>query len=983
MSKLRRLGRNFDPRKYEPEILRYWDEKRVYEKLRETRSKAKKFHFLDGPPYPSSDTPHPGTIWNKIVKDAVVRFKRGQGYYVLDKPGWDTHGLPIEVMTEKSLGFSSKKDIESFGIDNFIEKCMELVSRNIESMTRYFKEFGVSLDWDSPYRTYERDYIESAWWGLKKVWEEGRLYQGERPVHWCPRCETVLSDYEVSESYRDLMDPSIFVKFKVSGRDEYLVIWTTTPWTLPGNVAVMVHPEETYVRVRTGAGTLILAKKRLKHVMEQAGISEYEVLEEFRGDSLDGLKYEHPLEDLVELQKELKDVHRVVLSSEYVTMEEGSGCVHMAPGHGKEDFEVGQRYGLPVKSPVDEKGLFTPEAGKYSGLPVREANALIIKDLEDKGSLLAKGTIIHKYPVCWRCDTPLIIRTTKQWFIRLSDIKEKLLSESEMVKWVPKWGGERRFRDWLLGIEDWIISRQRYWGIPIPIWVCDSCGKVELIGSSRELEERSGVRLNDLHRPWVDEVVLKCECGGYMRRIPDIMDVWYDSGISFFASLGYPHKNADSFSEIFPVDFITEGHDQVRGWFFSLLRMGVLLFGRAPYKSVLMHGFMLDEKGREMHKRLGNYVPPQEIIDKHGRDCFRAFVLTKVPWQDLRFSWKGMEDTERKLNIIWNVYVFASTYIGDKELRELNPAEVKDPVNKWILSRLNSMIKSFREAMDGYNLHIASNEVVNFLIEDLSHLYLRISRKKIRSKDEDVSSEWSVVLYHVLKNTLPYLSIITPFLAEKIYLESFREEGDPESINLILLPEPNDQLINQELESLMSIAKTIISSSGQARANAGLRKRQPLREMIVSSEDPLVRRAVEEFREVIEIEANVKNIYLGSPPEEGNWAEASFDRGRVYLSLEMGEEEILEGLSREIVRRIQQIRKELGLTLGVERILVYIQGDDDVERAVESFYDEIAWNSDAELIKVVKSQEEVEGISLGREWDIDGRRVFIWVRKIE
>lgn len=983
MHKMRRLWRKFDPKSYEPEILKYWEEEKIYEKLRELRSRANKFHFLDGPPYPSSDTPHPGTVWNKIIKDAIVRFKRGEGFSVLDKPGWDTHGLPIEVMTEKTLGFSSKKDIESFGIDKFVEMCRELASRNIESMTRHFKEFGVSLDWNSPYRTYDKEYIESAWWGLKKIWEGGRLYQGERAVHWCPRCETVLSDYEVSESYRDMMDPSIFVKFKVVGRDEYLVIWTTTPWTLPANVAVMVHPEERYVRVRTSEGVLIMAEKRLEHVLKESGLREYEILEEFQGRAIEGLKYEHPLEDVVDLQRDIKDFHKVILSSEYVSMEEGSGCVHVAPGHGKEDFEMGMRYGLPVKSPVDEKGVFTPEAGKYAGLQVREANGLIIKDLEDRGFLLAKGTIIHKYPVCWRCDTPLIIRTTRQWFIKLSDIREKLLNESDSVKWVPKWGGERRFRDWLLGIEDWIVSRQRYWGIPMPVWICDNCGNIELIGSSRELEERSGVNLSDLHRPWVDGISFTCKsCGGTMRRIPDIMDVWYDSGISFFASFGYPYKNADSFSEIFPVDFITEGHDQVRGWFFSLLRIGVLLFNRAPYKSVLMHGFMLDEKGREMHKRLGNYVPPQEIIRRHGRDCFRAFVLTKVPWQDLRFSWKGMEEMERKLNIIWNVYVFASTYIGDREVESLSPDRVRDPINRWLISRLNTVMKNFRHAMENYNTHIASNEIINFLIEDVSHLYLRISRKKIRSRDESVSSEWSSVLYHVLKSVLPYLSIVTPFLAEKIYLDSFRMEGEPESVNMLTLPQPDSSLIDSDLESLMEVARTIISSSGQVRANAGLKKRQPLREMIIVPENPLVRRAVETFAEVIEAEANVKSIAIGGPPEGEGWAEGSFDGGKIYVSLEIGEEELLEGLSREIIRRIQLMRKELGLTLGVERIEVYIQGDETVRRAVESFYDDIAWNSDADAIHLVYSPEEVSGISLGKEWEIDGRRVFVWVRKL-
>ncbi len=984
MSRVRQLARNFNPNKYEPEILNFWEENRVYEKLRELRKGKKQFHFLDGPPYPSSDVPHPGTVWNKILKDTVLRFKRGEGFDVLDKPGWDTHGLPIEVMTEKSLGFSSKKDIEEYGIDRFVEKCKELATKNLRSMANHFKEFAVSMDWDHPYRTYERDYIESAWWGVKKIWENNRLYQGARPVHWCPRCETVLSDYEVSENYKDIMDPSIYVKFKVLGKEnEYLLIWTTTPWTLPGNVAVMVHPEETYVKVKVGGDILILAKARLEEVMKEAGIEDYKVLEEFDGKELEGLRYEHPLEDLIDIQKKMRDVHRVVLSEEFVTMEEGSGCVHSAPGHGKEDFEVGMKYGLPVVSPVDERGRFTREAGKYEGLQVREANSVIIDDLKEKGALFHQGTIIHKYPVCWRCDTPLIIRTTTQWFVRLTDLREKLLEESGKAKWIPKWGGERRFRDWLLGLEDWIISRQRYWGIPLPIWKCDKCGNVEVIGSARELEEKSGIHLEDLHRPWVDEITWKCsKCGGTMRRIPDIMDVWYDSGISFFASLGYPYKNEDIFKDIFPVDFITEGHDQVRGWFFSLLRMGTLLFNSVPYKSVLMHGFMLDEKGREMHKRLGNYVPPPDIIKKASRDAFRFFVLTKVPWQDLRFSWRGLDEIQRKLSVVWNIYVFATTYLRDKEIGDLPPLTELEPVNRWILSRLNSMEKAVREYMNEYHVHMASNEILSFLLDDISHLYLRVARKKLRSKNEVISDRWSRVLYHVLREALPYLFIFAPLIAEKIYQESFRQEGDPESLNFILLGSPRSELIDEELEGMMKYIREMISASGFARSNAGIKRRQPLKEMIVVSSDPMVMRAVDLLKDVLLVEANVKEVKVGEQPVDGKWSEASFSSGKVFLNLEMGREEILAGLSREITRRIQSMRKELGLTIGVERIEIYIRGDDEVSEAVKMFYDDIAWDSDANSIKVVESDEDVPGSSFGKEWEVSGKKVFIWIKKV-
>ncbi len=979
MAKVRMLYRGFNPKKYEKEILDMWEREKVYEKVRSERANGPKFNFLDGPPYPSSDMPHPGTLWNKVIKDSVLRYWRSKGYNVLDRPGWDTHGLPIEVMTEKSLGFKNKKEIEEYGIANFVRKCMELVYRNVNSMTKHFKNFAVSMDWDNPYMTLEDSYIESAWWGLKRIWESGRLNRSERPVHWCPRCETVLSDYEVSQEYRDLMDPSIYVKFPVRGKDgEYILIWTTTPWTLPANVAVMVHPEEEYVKVRVGGDVLILARKRLEKVMKEAGVEEYEVLESFPGRELEGLRYNHPLEDLVPLQAEIRDYHRVVLSEEFVTMEEGTGCVHSAPGHGMEDFLVGERYGLPSPSPVNSQGRFTEEAGKYKDLYVREANDLIIEDLAERGALFHKGTIVHRYPVCWRCKTPLIIRKTSQWYIRVVDLKEKLMKDVEQVNWVPAWAGERRFKDWLENLRDWIISRQRYWGIPLPIWVCDKCGHVEVIGSAKELEEKAGKRPENLHRPWVDEITWKCEkCGGTMRRVPDITDVWFDSGISFYASFGYPYKGRE-FESVFPVDFITEGHDQIRGWFFSLLRVGDLLFDRAPYKSVLMHGFFLDEKGREMSKSLGNFVPPDEIVERFGRDVFRVTVLTKVPWQDLRFSWDRLKETQKRLSILWNVYVFATTYLRDVEVE--SPREVKDPTNRWLLSRFNSTLKRVYESMERYYLHDAANALLDFFVEDLSRLYVRVARKKLRSKEEEVVKEWADVLYTVLRDMLPVLAIYAPLTAEEIYQKSFRQEGDPESVNMLLLPDVREDLISEELESDMELVKEVVSAIGNARSKARVRKRIPLKKAVVVGVDGF-QRVVERFRDVLLVESNVKEIVAGEPQEGEKWVKAEFPKGEVYLYVEIGEEELLEGLARELIRRIQEMRKELGLTIGLERIEVYIQGGEAVAKAVNAYKEDIAWDSDADLVTVVASEEEVPPESFGKEWDVNGERVYIWVKR--
>ncbi len=979
MARLRMLYRGFNPKKYEKEILDMWEREKVYEKVRSERANGPKFNFLDGPPYPSSDTPHPGTLWNKVMKDSVLRYWRSKGYNVLDRPGWDTHGLPIEVMTEKSLGFRNKKEIEDYGIANFVRKCMELVHRNVKSLTEHFKNFAVSMDWDNPYMTLEDSYIESAWWGLKKIWESGRLDRSERPVHWCPRCETVLSDYEVSQEYRDLMDPSIFVKFPVRGGEkEYILIWTTTPWTLPANVAVMVHPDEEYVKVKVGDEVLILARKRLDYVMKEAGVEDYEVIESFPGRELEGLQYNHPLEDVIPLQRKIREHHKVVLSEEFVTMEEGTGCVHSAPGHGMEDFLVGERYGLPSPSPVNSQGRFTEEVGKYKDLYVREANDLIIEDLAERGALFHKGTIVHRYPVCWRCKTPLIIRKTSQWYIRVVDLKEKLMKDVEQVNWVPSWAGERRFKDWLNNLRDWIISRQRYWGIPLPIWVCDKCGRVEVIGSVRELEEKSGRRPENLHRPWVDEITWKCEkCGGTMRRVPDITDVWFDSGISFYASFGYPYRD-EGFEEVFPVDFITEGHDQIRGWFFSLLRVGDLLFGRAPYKSVLMHGFFLDERGREMSKSLGNFVPPEEIVERFGRDVFRVTVLTKVPWQDLRFSWDRLKETQKRLSIVWNVYVFATTYLRDMELGVLD--EVRDPVNRWLLSRFNSTLKKVYESMERYYLHDATNALLDFFVEDLSRLYVRVARKKLRSKDEGVIKEWANALYMVLRDMLPVLAIYAPLTAEEIYQKSFRQEGDPESVNMLLLPEVREDLISKELEDEMDLVKEVVSAIGNARSKAKVRKRIPLKKAVVVGVDNFSQ-VVGRFKDVLQVESNVKEIVVGEPPQGEGWTKADFSRGEVFLYTEVGEEELIEGLARELIRRIQEMRKELGLTIGLERIEVYIQGGEAVAKAVESYREDIAWDSDADLVKVVSSEEEVPSESFGKEWDVNGERVYIWVRR--
>jgi len=975
LPKVRPLETRYDPKRVEDEVKRFWEEERIYDRAREALSSGPKFYFLDGPPYPSAEEPHPGTCWNKFIKDSVIRFRRLLGYNVNDRPGWDTHGLPIEVMVEKSLGIKSKREIERRGIASFVETCRDTALRNMRKMEARFWDLGVSLNWGDPYVTLSDDYVESIWWGIKKIWEQGRLQRGPMVVHWCPRCETVLSDYETSE-YRDLVDPSIYVRFRLKDGSGYILIWTTTPWTLPANVAVMVHPEASYVRVRAGGDVYILARERLNAVADEVGWEDYEVLEEFPGAELEGLEYEHPLRDLVTALSNLEGAHRVVLSSEYVSMEEGTGCVHAAPGHGQEDFEVvHERYGMPVLSFVDDRGVYTEEAGKYAGLFVRDANPVIVEDLRERGALVYEGRISHRYPICWRCKTPLILRTTPQWFIRLRDLKEELIEEARKVMWVPAWAGEKRMVNWLSDLRDWVISRQRYWGTPLPIWICDSCGKVVVVGSREELEELSGTAPRELHRPWIDEVSWPCECGGTFRRVPDVLDVWFDSGASFYASLGYP-KRAQEALRWMPADFITEGHDQIRGWFFSLLRIGYLLFGSAPYTTVLMHGFMLDERGMEMHKSLGNFVPPADIVKRVGRDPFRIFVLSKVPWKDVRFSWRELENFRRRLSIVWSVHAFVGLYFRDIELE---PTEL-DPLDRWLLSRAASTAKRVAEAMERYHIHEAVEAVLSFYVEDVSHTYIPVIRRELRLGPPEKKKARGWTLYSALRHVLPMLSLFAPFIAEKIWTSSLAQEGDPPSVNMLRYS-PRDEWIDKELEELMEVARSAITTALSVRAKAGVKRRLPVREVVVVPLSGRCRRAVKLFAEAIRSHVNARSVRVSeSRPEGDGWGSLQFSDGEVFLSLEIGPEEVAIWLAREVARRIQETRKEMGLSVGVEVVEVFLRADDEVRRAVSRLAEEVMAEVDASKITFIEG-EPPEGCH-GREWEIDGRRVGIWVRRV-
>lgn len=1058
MDYIRPLSQEYRPKEFEPKVLEFWRRERIYEKIREKLKDKPVFYFLDGPPYPSSDTPHVGTLWNKVLKDAIIRFKRARGYNVVDRPGYDCHGLPIEVKVEQELGFTSKKGIESFGVDRFVQKCKDFALRNAFSMTRHFEEFGVSMAWDEPYLTLDSSYVQSAWWLVKRAEEKGLLERGVKVVHWCPRCETTLADYEVTE-YRDLVDPSIYVKFPVKGSPgRYLLVWTTTPWTLPANVAIMVNPNLKYVWVEVNGELLLLSSSRLKEVMDEAGVSCYRVVGEVEGRDLKGLEYLHPLADEVKVQGELDPYHKVVLSEVYVSGEEGTGLVHCAPGHGEEDFQVGLEYGLPVVVPVDERGVFTEEAGKYAGKTVREANDLIVSDLRSKGLLFHEGKVTHRYPVCWRCKTPLVLRAVPQWYIRISHMKEKFLQEAAKVKWVPEWAGYARFKNWLEGLRDWVISRQRYWGTPAPIWVCGSCGHRIVVGSLAELEllTKRKLDLEDLHRPWIDSVEFNCpRCGGIARRVEDVLDVWLDSGVSFYASLGYPLKE----TEVKPVDIIVEGHDQIAGWFFSLLRCGVIAFGCTPYKAVLMHGFALDEKGREMHKSLGNYVSPQQVLEyeKGCRDAFRWYVLRNMVWEDLKFSWRSLAEVYDDLNIAWNTFVFATTYMG---LDRYDPAEhqlekyvemlrVED---KWILSRIERLTRDVTEWMENYELHKAARALREFIVEDVSRWYVRLTRPRVWVEEDSIDKLTAyAVLHYTLKRFLVLLAPFAPFFAEEVYRQSFMQSKDPESVHMLPWPESKLELINDELERRMDLARKVVERAVAARMKAGVKLRIPLPALYVLTEDPLLIAALKEMEAVISSQANVKKVEVLPPSQrqrffavkaipvyrvlgpvfkaeapnvveligkldpyrlkqqlesEGKvvlysedgatyeltkemvnfeevllegFAVEDMDGNLVILDTRIGAEERAEGFARDILRRIQFMRKLMKLPID-EYIDVKIYAPPEALEMLESWKDFIAGEARIRQLMLVEHEHFVQG-ELVQDWEVEEFTVRIGVRR--
>jgi len=901
---IEKAEKSYDHKEIERKIDSFWQKNNTYFRVKILRENGPKYSFLDGPPY-CSGIIHLGTAWNKIIKDSYIRYKTMNGFNVRRQPGWDAHGLPIELKVEQLLNIKNKQEIEEeYGIVNFVNKCKEFALKNKDAMTEQFKNLGVWLDWDEPYITIDPKYIESTWWTLKRAHEKSLLIKDFRVISICPRCETALAaaeiDYDIEE------DPSIIVKFPLEenylkysnneyklGDDkdfdsddennkdddnlnEYFLVWTTTPWTLPANLAISYNPKFTYAFVKYDDEVLILAENLVDEVFKDM---DHEILKVVEGNELHDLSYIPPLLDEVPKQSEfknIKDSHREninyykTLPGDHVELTEGTGLVHTAPGHGPDDFKLGKQYDLPIFSPITISGIFTENGGKYKGKYAKDVDEEIINDLTSKNILFKNGKVKHRYGHCWRCNSPILYSATEQWFLKITDIKDKMLSELDNVNWVPSWAGESRFKDWVDNARDWTISRQRYWGIPIPVWICSDCGEIKVISSLNELKENSlneisGDDSDILHRPYVDDVVFKCNkfnCDGLMKRIPDVLDVWIDSGVAGWASLHYPSQK-EEFEKWYPYDFITEGHDQTRGWFYSQLGTGIIAMDKVPYKKVLMHGFVLDEDGKKMSKSLGNVVSPEEVIEKYGADILRFYLLwASKPWDDLKFVWEELNNIKKMFNILWNVYLFSTTYMS---LDNFNPNEnnlkFRDE-DKWIISKANSLSKEVSEDIEQLSFHKATRKINEFILDDLSRWYVRLIRGRTWVEKDDPDKLGAYYsLYTALDLLIKTISPITPHISEEIYQNLIVnvKDGFKESIHMEDWKYSNDD-IDINLEENMDIVRNIIEAAARGRDIAKYKLRWPAKEITIVSNNEKVINATNNLQNIIKDQSNTKKV---------------------------------------------------------------------------------------------------------------------------
>ena len=1039
----------------EKEIEKFWRDNDIFKKSMENRKEGETDTFYDGPPT-ANGKPHIGHVLTRVIKDMIPRYQTMKGKMVPRKAGWDTHGLPVELEVEKLLGLDGKEQIEEYGLDPFIKKCKESVWKYKGMWEDFSETVGFWADMDNPYVTYDDNFIESEWWALKQIWDKKLLYKGFKIVPYCPRCGTPLSSHEVAQGYKDVKERSAIARFKVKDEDAYILAWTTTPWTLPSNVALCVNPNETYVKVKAGDGyTYYMAEALLDSVLgkladEENGVKAYEILETYKGSDLENKEYE-PLFDFAKdiIAKQHKKAYYVTCDT-YVTMGDGTGVVHIAPAFGEDDAQVGRKYDLPFVQLVNGKGEMTEET-PYAGVFCKKADPMVLKDLEEKGLLFDAPKFEHSYPHCWRCDTPLIYYARESWFIKMTAVKDDLVRNNNTVNWIPESIGKGRFGDWLENIQDWGISRNRYWGTPLNVWECE-CGHQECIGSRAELAEKSGnpdAAQVELHRPYIDAVTIKCpDCGKEMHRVPEVIDCWFDSGAMPFAQHHYPFENKEVFEQQFPAKFISEAVDQTRGWFYSLMAESTLLFNKAPYENVIVLGHVQDENGQKMSKSKGNAVDPFEALEQYGADAIRwYFYINSAPWLPNRFHGKAVQEGQRKfMSTLWNTYAFYVLYaeIDQFDATKYTLDYEKLPVmDKWLLSKLNTLVKTVDENLGNYRIPEAARALDSF-VDEMSNWYVRRSRDRFWAKgmEQDKINAY-MTLYTALVTVAKTAAPMIPFMTEDIYQNLVRnlDPSAPESIHLCDFPVANEQHIDKELEDNMEAVLKIVVIGRACRNTANIKTKQPIGKMYVKADFALS----EYFVEIIEDELNVKSVeftedvsaftsYTFKPqlrtvgPKYGKYLKqiqqtlASLDGNQAMAKLKaegalkldnisdevvLCEEDLLismaqkegyvsdseggvtvvldtnltpelieEGMVREIISKLQTMRKEADFEV-TDRIHVTYSGSDKVGEIFEKYGENIK--------TVVLADTVTEGTTDGyqKEWKINGETVLLGVQKAQ
>ena len=1036
----------------EKQVEKFWKENHIFEKSMEDRKDDPTYMFYDGPPT-ANGKPHIGHVLTRVIKDMIPRYRTMKGYMVPRKAGWDTHGLPVELEVEKKLGLDGKEQIEEYGMEPFIQQCKESVWKYKGMWEDFSSTVGFWADMENPYVTYHDDYIESEWWALKEIWNKKLLYKGFKIVPYCPRCGTPLSAQEVSQGYKTVKERSAIVRFKVVGEDAYFLAWTTTPWTLPSNVALCVNPTEVYCKVKAADGyTYYMAEALLDKVLGKLGSEEtpaYEVLEKYVGKDLEYKEYEPLFACAGEAAAKQKKKAHFVTADNYVTMSDGTGIVHIAPAFGEDDSRVGRDYDLPFVQFVDGKGDMTAET-PYAGVFVKKADPLVLQDLDKEGKLFDAPKFEHDYPHCWRCDTPLIYYARESWFIKMTAVKDDLIRNNNTINWIPESIGKGRFGDWLENVQDWGISRNRYWGTPLNIWQCE-CGHMHSIGSRQELFEMSGdekAKTVELHRPYIDEIILKCpECGGTMHRVPEVIDCWFDSGAMPFAQHHYPFENKELFEKQFPADFISEAVDQTRGWFYSLLAESTILFNQAPYKNVIVLGHVQDENGQKMSKSKGNAVDPFDALEKYGADAIRwYFYINSAPWLPNRFHGKAVQEGQRKfMGTLWNTYAFFVLYANidnfdpTKYTLDYDNLPVMD---KWLLSKLNSVVKTVDDCLANYKIPESARALQEF-VDEMSNWYVRRSRERFWAKgmEQDKINAY-MTLYTALVTISKAAAPMIPFMTEEIYQNLVRsvDKEAIESIHLCDFPKVEEAWINKELEDDMEELLKIVVLGRAARNTANIKNRQPIGTMYIKADKEMG----QFYTDIIADELNVKEVKFANDVEsfisysfkpqlrtvgpkygkllngirtalaEINGTEAMNElRSTGLLTLdingnkvELSEEDLLietaqtegyvteadgdisvvldtnltpelieEGFVREIVSKVQTMRKEAGFEV-MDKIHIYAKDNDKIL--------ELMKNHKEEIMSEVLAEDMTLGTTDGyvKEWNINKEPVVLGVAKM-